>query len=100
MTLSERLSEYISACFTGLWVQSHEHEDALTEIAQLCHHENWNLATWDIDAGLQISGQGNSESSDDVTGTDPLAAIRAVNALVTPDGSALLVLTNLLIVQK
>lgn len=35
MQLASRLAEYISACFTGLWVQSHEHEDALTEIAQI-----------------------------------------------------------------
>ena len=33
MSLTKRLTEYVSACFTGLWVQSHEHEDALTEMA-------------------------------------------------------------------
>ena len=32
-TLTQRLSEYIAAAFTGLWVQSYEHEDALAEIA-------------------------------------------------------------------
>jgi hypothetical protein len=31
MTLAERLSEYVRACFTGLWVQSHEHDDAIAE---------------------------------------------------------------------
>ena len=36
MTLSQRLLEYVSACFTGLWIESHEHEDALREIAQMC----------------------------------------------------------------
>jgi len=35
MSLSRQLTEYISACFTGLWLQSHEHEDALAETAQL-----------------------------------------------------------------
>jgi hypothetical protein len=39
MSLHNQLAEYISACFTGLWLQSHEHEDALAEIAQLC--EPW-----------------------------------------------------------
>ncbi len=29
MSLSQRLVEFVSACFTGLWIQSHEHEDAL-----------------------------------------------------------------------
>ena len=28
MNLAERLREYIQACFTGLWIESHEHEDA------------------------------------------------------------------------
>ena len=36
MTLAERLSEYVRAAFTGLWVQSFEHDDAVAEIARLC----------------------------------------------------------------
>jgi hypothetical protein len=83
MTLTQRLTEYISACFTGLWVQSHEHEDALTEIAGLCRDQNWRLAIWDIASGLQIPGQNNST---DAGGSDPLAAIRSINALASPDG--------------
>ena len=90
--LSETLREYIAACFTGLWVQSHEHADALTEIAQLCHAENWQLATWDVDAGLNLPGQ--SADADSSRGNDPLAAIRTINTLATPDGTAILVLQN------
>ena len=56
MTLSERLVEYISACFTGLWIESHEHPDALIEIARMCRDQNWRLASWDVDRGLQIPG--------------------------------------------
>ena len=91
MTLGKRLHEYIASCFTGLWIESHEHDDALREIAQLCREHDWKLATWNIDAGLQISG---SEHPADAGGNDPLAAIRAVNALATSEGSALLVLQN------
>lgn len=91
MSLSNSLCEYIAACFTGLWVQSHEHEDALSEIAQLCRDEDWRLATWDVAQGLQLPGQ-NGEA--DSTGSDPLTAIRSVNALASPDSSAILVLTN------
>ena len=43
-TLSSALREYVAACFTGLWVQSQEHEDALAEIARLCRAENWRLS--------------------------------------------------------
>ena len=32
--LSDTLNEYVQACFTGLWIQSHEHDDALAEIAK------------------------------------------------------------------
>eukprot|EP00913_Durusdinium_trenchii_P010894 g10223.t1 len=90
MMLAEPLREYIRACFTGLWIESHEHQDALTEIARVCRLEEWRLAVWDIDQGLQFPGQDTSESS----GGDPLAAIRSINALAEPNSSAILVLQN------
>jgi hypothetical protein len=90
MPLAERLAEYVRACFTGIWIESHEHQDALTEIASLCREEDWQLATWDIDAGLSIPGQ----TETDTASSDPLAAIRAVNSLATPEGTAILVLQN------
>jgi SpoVK/Ycf46/Vps4 family AAA+-type ATPase len=90
MQLTNRLSEYVRACFTGIWIESREHQDALTEIAGLCLQEDWQLATWDIDSGLNVPGQ-----TEPVTESpDPLAAIRAVNALATPEGTAILVLQN------
>ena len=90
MKINTRLSEYVRACFTGIWIESHEHQDALTEIAQLCRDEQWGLATWDIEAGLSVSGQ----TEQDASSNDPLTAIRAINALATPDGTAILVLQN------
>jgi hypothetical protein len=88
MSLSQRLREYIAAAFTGLYVLSHEHPDALREIAELCRDQKWALATWDVDRGMTTSGQAAANA------TDPVAAIKAVNALATPKGSALLVLSN------
>ena len=93
MTLAERLAEYVRACFTGLWVQSFEHQDALVEIAGLCRTSGWSLATWDIDRGLGLAGQ-SAESGNVANAADPLAAIRSLNALASPDGTALLVLVN------
>jgi hypothetical protein len=90
MTLCVRLAEYVRACFTGIWIESHEHQDALVEIAQLCRDEQWQLATWDINTGMTVPGQSNEDSS----GSDPLAVIRAIHALATPDGTTLLVLQN------
>jgi len=92
MPLAIRLREYIAACFTGLWIQSYEHEDAQAEIARLCREESWRLAVWDIDQGLRIIG--HEAQPLDTGSSDPLAAIRALNALGTADSSALLVLVN------
>ena len=89
MALSKQLSEYIRACFTGIWIESHEQQDALTEITQLCQQEGWQLATWNIEQGLRVSG-----ASVDNGGGDPLAAIRAVSSLATPEGTAVMVLQN------
>jgi hypothetical protein len=89
MSLKDRFSEYVRACFTGLWIESHEHQDALMAIAQLCRQEHWRLATWNIEQGLQVEG-----TKVEASGSDPLAAIRAVNSLATADGTAILVLQN------
>ena len=91
MQLTQRLNEYISACFTGLWIQSHEHDDALAEVAKLCRDQKWRLAVWDIASGLQIPGHDNPAEAG---AGDPLAAIRSINALASKDSSAILVLTN------
>ncbi len=93
MSLTQRLTEYVSACFTGLWVESHEHDDALAEIAQMCREQQWRLAIFDIERGLQIPGQANGQPAD-AGGNDPLAAIRSINALASADSSAILVLVN------
>lgn len=93
MSLAQQLSEYISACFTGLWVQSSEHDDALREIAQMCREQSWRLAIWDADQGLRVAGQDNGQPMDS-GGNDPLAAIKSIDGLASPESSALLVLVN------
>lgn len=92
MLLSQQLDEYIAACFTGLWVQSFEHDDAIRDISQLCHEKQWRMAVWDIDQGLHLPGQ--NDANTEAGGGDPLAAIRSINALAAPDSSAILVLQN------
>ena len=89
MTLTQRIGEYVRACFTGIWIESHEHQDALVAIAQLSQQENWKLATWNIEQGLRVSG-----ASVENSGGDPLTAIRSVNSLAAPEGTAILVLQN------
>ena len=39
MPFTQELREHIAAAFTGLWVQTHENEEALREIASLCREQ-------------------------------------------------------------
>ena len=89
MSLSERLEEYVRAAFSGIWVTSHEHTDAIQEIATLCQREGWRMANWNVASGLRLSGQAVEQ---DVV--DPLAAVRAANALSNDDETVVLVLEN------
>ena len=91
MTLAERLAEYVRACFPALWVHTHEPDDALEEIARACRDGGWALATWDLERGLAVPGSPAEPGG----GADPLAAIRTLADLATPDGTAVLVLRNL-----
>ena len=93
MTLTERMSELVRAAFTGIWIQSFEHDDALMEIARLCRQNSWSLATWDVDRGLSLTGQ-SEEAASLVNAADPLTAIKSLNGLASTDGTALLVLRN------
>ena len=62
MTLTERLEELVLAAFTGIWVQTHEPEDALLEIHELAQRHGWRLASWDIDQGFRLAGNGDGEA--------------------------------------
>ena len=88
MTLSHLLREYVAAAFPGLWIQSHEHAEALREIAALCQEQKWSMATWDIDQGLRC------QASTALAAPDPLTALRALTHMAVPDSSVLLVLPN------
>jgi len=53
-SLPNCLHELISACFTGIWVQTHEPHEAAREITDLCRAENWRLGIWNRDSGVQL----------------------------------------------
>ena len=91
MSLRQQLAEYVRACFTGLWIESHEHPEALLEISSLCRDEGWRLVTWDIDSGLSVPGSTVESTSNS---TDPLSAIRAAGSLAQAEGTTILALQN------
>ena len=88
--LKQKLKELVSACFTGVWIESFEFQEAIGELTLLCREEEWAIATWDVGTGLRV---GNGEPVADAT--DPLAAIRALGGLASSSGTTLLVMNNL-----
>ncbi|TWU44445.1 ATP-dependent zinc metalloprotease FtsH 4 [Rubripirellula tenax] len=90
MKLIQRMNELIRACFAGIWIQSHEHLDAIAELSSMCRDEDWRLAVWDVDQGLRHP----NGSAIDVEVADPLAAVRAVSSMAADDTPSLLVLPN------
>src|SRR4051812_19162760 len=93
MTLAERLSEHVRACFTGIWVESCEHDDAVAEIAGLCRDNGWAFAAWDVDRGLVAPGRDQAPAPPAGPG-DPLAAVRALAALAAGADTTILILRN------
>ena len=88
--LKQQLKQLVSACFTGIWIETFEFQETLSEIAQLCRDEEWIGAIWDVNSGLRV---GNGEPASEAT--DPLAAIRAVKGLASHGSTVLLVMNNL-----
>jgi ATPase family associated with various cellular activities (AAA) len=93
MKLCDQLTDYVNAAFSGLWVQTHEADEAEREIVQHAKEKDWKVAVWDVANGLRFPNSkpgGNTE----VGGGDPLAVLRALPALATENGTALLILHN------
>jgi len=86
-TLSKTLREYVAGCFTGIWIETLEPQEAMAEIRQLSRDESWQYAKWDVDAGLRVG----DEVVED--GRDPLAAVKAASAM-GGEGTSVLVLEN------
>src|SRR5262245_48346355 len=91
MRLTEQLTDYIHAAFSGLWVMSQEPDEAERELLQHARQQRWKIAIWDIAHGLRLP---SSPGLADATPGDPLAALRALPSLAEPNGTALLVLHN------
>src|SRR5271163_2765536 len=93
MKLCDQLTDYVNAAFTGLWVVSHEPDEAEREIVQHAKAKDWKVAVWDVANGLRFPNSKTSGSTE-VGGGDPLAVLRSLPALASENGTALLVLHN------
>jgi hypothetical protein len=84
------MNELIRAGFSGIWISSQEHQDAIAELAAMARDEGWQLATWNIERGLHAVGNVaiTAEAS------DPLAAVRAVTTPAGDEATSIFVLEN------
>src|SRR5260370_37980122 len=93
MNLSDRLTDYVNAAFTGLWIETHEPDEAEREILRHAERRKWNVAVWDVAHGLRLPRQTGGANPDSGSG-DPVAALRALSSLADANGTALLLLHN------
>jgi len=92
MSLADQLNDYVNAAFTGLWVQTHEPDEAEREILKHARHHQWRVAVWDVARGVRVPGAEGAAT--DAGSGDPLAALRSVTAMADPNGTCLLLLHN------
>lgn len=92
MPLSETLTDYIRAAFTGLWIQTQEPDEAEAEIIRLAAEQSWRVACWDVAQGLRLPTERKTTPNDQAAIGDPLAVLRALPTLATTEGTTLLVL--------
>jgi hypothetical protein len=93
MQLTDQLTDYINAAFSGIWVVSHEPDEAERELVRHARQQQWKVAAWDIANGLRIPTATGGQRQDAAAG-DPLAALRALPALAEPNGTSVLILHN------
>lgn len=90
MSLTEQLTDYVHAAYSGLWIQTSEPDEAEREIAQLARQRRWKVAVWDVANGLRLADA--PDAVPEAAAGDPLAALGALPALAERDGTALLLL--------
>jgi hypothetical protein len=88
MSFTTRIQELIEACFTGLWIETQEPSEALLELAQLSHAQQWRMVHWNLESGLSLQTEATA------TAQDPLAVIRSLSSLHSDSATTLLVLEN------
>ena len=81
----ENLKNHISACFSGIWLETFEPEEAIRELKELCKEESWQNSVWDV-------GQGLSELNGECR--DPLSVLEEAAKLSGSETPNLVILRN------
>jgi hypothetical protein len=92
--LTSHIRELTRACFSGIWITTHEPTEPIRDLTTLCRAESWRLGTWDCDGGMtfpfepiQMPGVTDSQ--------DPLAVIRSRPDITNGSSTTLTVFENL-----
>jgi len=94
MKIDERIEEAIAAAFSGIWVNSYEHKEALIDIKKVCDRHGWIVGVWDAENGLNMP-----KAELNVASKAPADALAAVKSLRPASGKSgqrvVLVMKNL-----
>jgi hypothetical protein len=93
MQLSDQLKDYVAAAYAGVWIVSSEPDEVERELGHLAREQEWKLGIWDVARGVRFPLERNAQTNE-MTGGDPLAPLRALSNLASRDGTALMVLHN------
>ena len=92
MKLTDELTDFINAAYSGIWIHTFEPDEAEREILQHARQKKWKVAVWDVANGLRLPGTNGTNI--EASGSDPQAALRALPALAEANGTALLLMHN------
>ena len=84
MTLIQRLTDYIHAAFTGLWVQTFEPDEAERELVEHGRQAGWTVAVWDIARGLRLPISNGAAAPE---AADPVSVLRGLPALAPAEST-------------
>lgn len=93
-TLAGKVTELVHACFTGLYIESHEPEEAIRDLTQLARRESWRLGIWDCDSGLAFPCAEVPVPVNPSDLSDPLAVLRSAGQLSQGSETTLLTFQN------
>jgi SpoVK/Ycf46/Vps4 family AAA+-type ATPase len=66
------VDQYMKAGFSGIWIRSNEHEDAVQDLINMCTKNEWEIAHWDMDKGLLGSKKINDQRTPEEAQADPV----------------------------
>ena len=74
--MKKDLVEHINAAFSGIWVQTHQADEAEAEIRQAAKEQAWELAVWDVANGIR-----SATGAKGVAAGDPLGGVKHLEGM-------------------